>query len=202
MDIVQLYSDFGVPAQTEGHKHCRPGWINTECPFCSGNPGLHLGATLDGKIFYCWRCGIHYPDQTISKLLKVSIFEAQKIIVEYAGVSRITKETKRPIRSKSHKFPSNVSDLVPSHIRYLQKRNFDANKLEKEWRLISSGPYSTLDGVDYSHRILAPIFWQGQQVTFQGRDVTNRHPLKYMACPKDRELIHHKHIIYRHPDVK
>ena len=57
MKLIQLYQDYNVPFQTEGHKHCRDGWVNTECPFCTGNPGLHLGATLDGKIFTCWRDG-------------------------------------------------------------------------------------------------------------------------------------------------
>lgn len=43
MDIVRLYHDYGVDHRTEGHKHCRPGWVNTECPFCEGNKGFHLG---------------------------------------------------------------------------------------------------------------------------------------------------------------
>lgn len=203
MDILQLYADYGVQAQTEGHKHCRPGWINTECPFCSGNPGLHLGATLDGKVFYCWRCGIHWPDESIAKLLNIDRKTARRLIIEYAGIS-IDSSSKNPaviIRAKSHKEPNNVLSLTPSHKSYLKKRGFDPDFLEEVWNLKSTGPIALLDKKDYGHRILAPIFWEGKQVTFQARDATGRHPLKYMACPKDRELIHHKHIIYRHPQA-
>lgn len=202
MDVVQLYQDYNIQAQTEGHKHCRPGWINTECPFCTGNPGLHLGATLDGKIFYCWRCGIHYPDESIAKLLGINQAQARKIILEYAGVPSIVQETKFKIHLKAHRFPSNTAEMLEAHRRYLVKRNFDPDYLEKEWNLLGTGVISTLDHTDYSRRIVAPIYWEDKQVTFQARDITGKHPMKYLACMKERELIHHKHIIYLHPEFK
>ena len=74
--------------------------------------------------------------------------------------------------------------------------------LRMNWDIRSTGPISLLDGINYSHRILIPIYWENKQVTFQARDVTDKHPLKYMACPKNRELIHHKHIVYRHPEAQ
>ena len=46
MDVLRLYQDYGVDHLTEGHKHCRDGWVNTPCPFCSGNDGYHLGWNL------------------------------------------------------------------------------------------------------------------------------------------------------------
>lgn len=210
MDILQLYSDYGIQARTEGHKHCRPGWVNVECPFCTSqfsNPGYHLGATLDGKVFYCWRCGIHWPDESIAKLLNISRSQAKRLILEYAGTSQIKIGPQiKTIQTKAYKLPGNITDLSPAHKKYLEKRKFDPEYLEKEWGLVSTGPISLLESggkkIDYGHRILAPIYWNGIQVTFQARDVTNKHPLKYMACPKDRELIHHKHILYRHPNEK
>ena len=195
MNILQLYQDYGVQYQTEGHKHCRPGWINTACPFCTGNPGMHLGVTLDGSHFYCWRCGWKPAKLAISKLLNLSDEKTKKVIREYHGTT-IAKEPVVRIRKKSHKLPSGVSPLLKQHRQYLIKRGYDPDLLEKEWNLYGTGPIALLDGVDYSHRILAPVFWDSQQVTFQARDISNRHPLKYMACPKDRELIHHKHILY------
>ena len=57
-------------------------------------------------------------------------------------------------------------------------------------------PISQLDGISYKHRIIAPIYWNEERVSFQGRDATDKHSKKYMACPKDRELIHHKEILY------
>lgn len=195
MDIIQLYQDYNVPFQTEGHKHCRPGWVNTECPFCSGNPGLHLGASINGGHFYCWRCGWHPASQCIAKLLNISETKAKQLIRKYHGISNIPEPVIK-IRTKAHKLPGGISPLLKQHRQYLESRQFDADYLEKEWSLLGTGPVSLLDHLDYKHRILAPVFWNRKQVTFQARDITNKHPLKYMACPKDRELIHHKHIVY------
>lgn len=203
MDILALLNDYGVPYVTEGHKHARPGWVNTACPFHhTDHPGYHLGFTVDGKISYCWSCGVHFVDDSIQRLLNISRFEARKIISDYAGVSFISApETKRKIQAKAHKLPSNISPLLPSHVKYLVQRKFDPFELKEEWNLVSTGPVSKLDHIDYSHRILAPIFWERREVTFQARDVTNKHQLKYLACPKDREIIHHKHLIYKHPNL-
>ena len=55
---------------------------------------------------------------------------------------------------------------------------------------------SKLDDIYYKNRILAPIYWDRKRVSFQTRDITDLHKAKYMACPEDRELIKHKHILY------
>lgn len=197
MDIIQLYQDFGVFYMTEGHKHCREGWVNVECPFCSGNPGYHLSYNLDGNYYTCWRCGWKPIPKVIGKLLNVSEDEAKHITKQYGYyISSTSKQPEVKIRGKSHKLPSNTSALLPSHKRYLEGRNFDPDYLEKEWHLLSTGPISLLDNLDYKHRILIPFIWNSQQVSFDSRDVTGKHMAKYMACPKDRELIPHKDILY------
>lgn len=197
MDLEKLYQDYNILYQTEGHKHCRPGWANTPCPFCTGNAGLHLGGTLNGDRFFCWRCGYHHPKKVLSKLLGVKESEVPGIVAQYGGALRKkTEEKKIKIRRLSHRFPEPVDNLHLSHMKYLESRGFAPDKLIKEYNLMGTGPFSMLDGINYKHRILAPIYWDDKQVSFQGRDITNKHPLKYMACPMDRELIHHKQILY------
>lgn len=199
-DIVQLYQDYNIPHQTEGHKHCRPGWVNVECPFCTGNPGLHLGATLDGSTFYCWRCGWHAPSKAIATLLKIREEQAKILIRQYLGIITQTVETKRKVHAKSHKWPTDTGPLQLQHIRYLERRKFDPEQLMNDWNLQGTGPVSRLDSLNYSHRVLAPVIWNGEEVTFQARDITNKHPLKYMACPEEREIMKHKHLIYGRQD--
>lgn len=196
MDIIQLYQDYKIQYQTEGHKHCRPGWVNTECPFCSGNSGVHLGAPLDGSRFYCWRCGWHPAEEVISKLLDTSKSKAKQIIKEYDGLVIASRQPIPKIRVKAHRLPSGTFPLLQQHTTYLEQRGFDPPRITREWGLLGTGPISLLDSISYNHRIVAPIFWDGKQVTFQARDITGKHPLKYLACPKERELIHHKHILY------
>ena len=197
MDILQLYQDYSISYQTEGHKHCRDGWANTECPFCTGNPGLHLGFNLQGNFYTCWRCGWHSIISTITKLLNIPEREARTIIKQYGLlIPKLTKEPQVKIRVKAHRLPSNAEPLQTSHRRYLTNRGFDPDLLERTWNLLGTGPFSKLDNIDYKHRIIIPFIWNGQQVSFDSRDITDKSSSKYMACPSDRELISHKEILY------
>jgi hypothetical protein len=198
MSIVDLYNAFGVVYQTEGHKHCRPGWANTECPFCQGNKGYHLGCNINSGYFYCWRCGWKAPGKAIAKLLAVQESKAQQLIREYKVRSghRKSISTDRKIQFKPFKIPSNCHSMSQLHRRYLEGRGFDPDKLEAEWGLLGTGPVSFLDGIDYRHRIVAPIIWEGSQVSFQARDATGKSNMRYLACPKAREFILHQRILY------
>jgi len=196
MDIIQLYQDFSIDFVTEGHKHSRPGWVNTECPFCVGNPGYHLGYNLDNNFFFCWRCGYHWIVPAISKLIHLSEHETRTVIKQYGLFITTHKEPIVKIRVKAHRLPSGVIPLQRQHISYLQSRLFDPDYLIKLWHLMATGPVSTLDHISYKHRIIIPFIWNGQQVSFDSRDITNKSISKYMACPKDRELIPHKEILY------
>lgn len=199
MDIVQLYQDYSIIFATEGHKHCRPGWVNTECPFCTGNPGLHLGYKISENRFVCWRCGGHSIDFTVSKLLNISLNEAKEIVSNYGGIT-IVKEKALKIRKLAFKFPSNIGDLSPAHMRYLERRGFDPIKLEREWGLFGTGPISNLEVnkkiISYKHRIIIPFEWDDQIVSFDSRDITGKTDVRYLACPIERELIEHKKILY------
>lgn len=197
MDILRLYQDYSVSYQTEGHKHCRPGWVNTECPHCTGNPGLHLGYNLQGDYYVCWRCGFHPIAPTIAKLIHVGEPKARTIIHQYGLlIPTHTKESKVKIRAKAHRLPSNTVPLQRNHKRYLESRGFDPDLLEREWNLLGTGPYSKLDNTHYKHRIIIPFFWDTQQVSFDSRDITGKDQNRYKACPKDRELVPHKEILY------
>ncbi len=195
MDIIKLYTHYSVPFATEGHHHCRPGWVNTECPFCAGNPGLHLGYNQDEDYFFCWRCGWHSMKKTISKLTKISTDDVRTIIKKYGGSIK-TRQPVVTIRRKAHTLPSNIEPLKLSHKSYLLLRGFNPDQLERDWGLLSTGPIAKVDEADYKHRIIAPIRWNREQVSFQGRDVTDRAKEKYKACPKDREIIDHQYILY------
>ena len=200
MDIEALYRDYNIQYQTEGHKHCRPGWVNTECPFCTGNPGLHLGYDIDGHKFVCWRCGGHHLYSTLTKLLNVSYHQALEIAKQYGEHIISQKKNQRAVRTKGFKFPSNLMELQQNHRRYLENREFDVDYMIKTWGLMGTGVFSVLDEIDYKHRIIIPFEWDGKTVSFDSRDITGKHNNKYQACPKDRELIEHKHILYGKQD--
>lgn len=197
MDIVQLYQDYGVDFKSEGHKHCRPGWVNTECPFCTGNPGYHLGYEINNDHYFCWRCGWHPVDFTVSKLLNINTKETERILKSYGLL--IPGRVKTPAiktGEKPHRMPSNTTPLQKIHKKYLESRGFDYKYLEQFWGLVGTNEISGLDGISYKWRIIAPVIWDQQAVSFISRDVTNKSGLRYITCPKEREVIHHKHIVY------
>jgi len=197
MRVQELYRDFGVEIAPEGHKHQREGWVNTACPFCTGNPGFHLGYNTYGDYFHCHRCGGHFPDSVISKILHINIRAARDLIKKYGGVSlRSKKEPKVKVNLHPYKYPTGEIKLLSPHIKYLENRRYDPEKLQKEWGITGTGPFAYLDKINYSKRLLAPIYWQGKEVSFQTRDVTGRHPKKYLACPQARELVEHQKIVY------
>lgn len=197
MDIIQLYQDFNIDFVTEGHKHSRAGWVNTECPFCTGNPGYHLGFNLQGNYFYCWRCGGHQTINTLSKLLKLPIYKIKELTRQY-DISISTITPKIEIRKKDFKYPSGTESLESQHIRYLQSRNFDPDRIIDLWQLKATGPISRLDNIDYKNRIIIPFIWDEQIVSFDSRSISavRSDQQRYKACPADRELIPHKSILY------
>jgi len=196
MDIQKLYRDFNIPFATEGHKHCRPGWVNTECPFCTGNPGLHLGYNEDEDRFVCWRCGGHFPIPTISALLNVGKQQAKHIILQYDVLTRQVKKTVKKTHTNRFIQPTNLQPLQRQHKLYLEKRGFDAEYLEHLWKLKAIGPLSKLGNTIYKHRIYIPFIWEGEEVSFDSRDITGKQANKYQACPYEHEQIPHKRILY------
>ena len=196
MNIIELYNDFGISYVTEGHKHTRPNWVNTECPFCCGNPGYHLGYdTVDNK-FVCWRCGGKTAWYALSGLLNVSINKAKEIIKKYDGNVYYLNTPEPKIKVlKNFRLPPHT-ELQKQHKNYLINRQYDPDLLEKTWGLLGTGVDSVLDKIDYKHRILIPYIWNDKIVSFDARAISKNNQFRYMACHADRETINHKHILY------
>lgn len=200
MDIPGLLSQLGIEFISSGNKHCTTGWVNIHCPFCQGTRNYHLGIPLEGKITKCWRCGKHPIFKTLAKLSNTSEPQVRQLARKYVGMKPITQTTKVSIRRKAFKYPSGAGELLPQHKTYLTKRFYQANSLIETWGIIGTGPLAKLGEIDYKWRILAPIIWEGKVVSFQGRAISDKVEPKYKACPLDRELICHQHILYSHPE--
>jgi len=196
MDIRRLLRDYNINFITEGNKHCSDGWVNIHCPFCEGSRDYHLGIHEDGRGAHCWRCGIKKPVEILSRLLNLPEANIRAIMSKYQSNTSIIKRTEPKVSILPLRMPRPNSVLTTPYRNYLIKRKFDPDKLEREWNIRQTGPVSFLDDISYSHRILIPIYWNGEMVSFQARDITGKSKLKYLACPKRREKIHHKNILY------
>jgi len=204
MDVLKLYQDYSVKTPDKGHKHYRDGWVQTECPFCSGDPGYHLGFNLQYNYYNCWRCG-HVPlEKGIAGVLGISYKKAKEIIKEYKGISHVPK-AKIKAKKRAFKLPNNIYPLTdPSTAKqYMNTRGFSNNDIQtliNDFGLMRTGATCIfmMNGkpVDLKFRILAPIYYNGEMISWQTRDIRNKSNLKYITCPKESEKMDHKKVIY------
>jgi len=196
LDIYSLLHHLGKPIITEGHKHARPGWVQTTCPFCAGNPGYHLGYNLQDGFFNCWRCGFHKTIDTIQALAGVNREGAIELLKRFSGTAVSFPSTKETPQKEPFRYPSGVKPLGPKARKFLEKRGIDSSEAADLWGALETGPTSYLDGVDYRFRILIPITLEGQVVSFTARDWTGKAKVRYKACPAHLEIVNRKKILY------
>lgn len=173
-------------------KHIRPGWVNISCPFCSGHAGFHGGFNIENSYYNCHRCGGHYLPKVIAVLTGVNQNAAIDLIKKYSTVSEpLSQPTTNKKAPSEIIFPSDTGKLTEKAKKYLIDRKYNPEKLETIWNLKSTSHIGF-----YKNRILAPIYQKNQLVSFQTRDITRKHPQKYLACFQDEEIIQHQHCIY------
>lgn len=194
-DVKQFYEDYNIDYY-EGdypHKHCRPGWINTECPRCSGNPGYHLGFSENSGQFVCWRCGFMPIIEAVRKLANVSWPEAIKIAKKFGGEKTYKRYEKAPKEKDIDVlFPAGTLDYFPKkHRRYLENKNFDPDYLIDSWNLRATGTLGT-----YKNRIIAPIYYKNKFMSYQARTIFGEVEPRYKACEMENERRHHKYCLY------
>lgn len=207
--MADVFARFGVPYLTN---EARGGWISTHCPHCRGSADYHLGYSVQYKTFTCWRCGKHDAVETLALLCRLGRGEALDLWQRVRGAEGTEARLRRD-RAVQDKIitlgrylrPSDVGPMRVNHRRYLERRGFDPDAIEREWGVAGTGPVSMLDDgagktIDYRHRLLIPILWDGVEVSFQTRDVSGKADLKYLACPPRREVRSHKQILYGRQD--
>lgn len=194
MNIKALLNDFNIPYDETG-KNISTGWIGIRCPFC-GDTSNHLGYNLEDNFFSCWKCGGHSNISVISKLLNVTTFQAKSILQQY-NIPVIKQKTENvKVQKKVFYLPKGTGTMGESHKRYLAKRGFDPDLLEKTWYLKGTGPYGELENINFKHRIIIPYIWNGEIVSFTSRDITGKCQIRYITCPAEYELISLKSILY------
>lgn len=196
LNIKELLNDYAVHSATSGSKHTMPGWINMHCPFCEGPQDYHLGFHEKKEYFHCWRCNWHPLESTIATLINHNIYKTKEIIQQYrTGRPIIISQTDHEIqRPNEVKLPGNDITNTSPHYKYLLKRGFKPERISElifTYNLKGTGPVGP-----YSFRIIAPIYFDGNLVSYQGRDYTNKSTLKYKACPKIKEVMDHKNCLY------
>jgi len=184
--------DVGLPTAPIEDKHAREGWINVPCPFCTGNPGYHLGWNQGFGYFRCWRCGKHDVVTAISKLCGVSTSKARQYVAQYQTKEGRKFRTlqKQKNRAEVCQLPEACGKIEGKALKYLLGRGFDEYDIEL-WGLKQTHP-----ATPFRHRIFIPYHFDGQLVTWQCRDYSGKTNLKYLACEKEKAVLDVKETLY------
>lgn len=193
-DFSKLCEAYRIATAPRGHKHQRKGWVNVECPFCQGDPGYHFGYNIAKGYFVCYRCGWHPIEKALLGIIpSLEKSKIKGLILDSRGdlLESLSLPYSEIVRPDEVKFPSGTGPMTDRHKKYISSRNFDPDKLERIWGLLGTGHTG-----DYKFRVIAPIYFNGQLVSYQGRDITEKQQAKYKGCREEKEVISHKHIFY------
>ncbi len=193
MRVKDFLEDFNISYNDEfSSKNGSPDFLQMNCPFCDDHSD-HLGIHITGKYSYCWRCKGHNIIKTIESLVGCTWKEAEEIHEQYMRGSEWIEEEETLPETKNETILVPGLKLDARHRRYLANRDFEVNYIERKFDLRGTMHYG-----DYKFRIIIPIYFNGQIVSYQGRDITNKQHLRYKACAKKNEIIHHKEILYNY----
>lgn len=191
-DAIKFLRDYNIDHVIQGHSRARPGWVQIHCPFCAGSRGYHLGINLLGEYSSCWRCKGKSIPAVVQALLNCSWPQAYQLVKQYNGRTRLPEKYQKKIKTnKNVAWPTGTDKMTDRHAAYLINRKFDPDWLEEIYGLRGTGPVG-----EYKHRIIAPIFLNGQMISYQGRDITGKSDLKYKACAEIDEAYDHKNSLY------
>lgn len=190
-DAIKFCEDHNID-RTKSGKHYRPGWANISCTECTGHSGYHLGINIKNSYATCHRCGFHPLIKIIIKLTGLNYQSAIDLIKKYSTVSEpLSQQTASKKTPSQITFPADAGKLTEKAKKYLINRKYNPDQLEIIWSLKSTSHIGF-----YKNRILAPIYQRQKLVSYQTRDITDKHSQKYLACFQDEEIIQHQHCIY------
>lgn len=189
MKFAELLDQTGIPYITEGHHHCRAGWLQMDCPFCGKGSGkYHMGYSIAGNYAACWRCGGHSLQSILVEFLHISYERAKELL---KGLER-TKREEVEEHVGTLKVPKGVKPMLPQHRRYIRKeRRMDPDEIERLWHVQGIGIAARL-----SWRLFIPIEYRGEVVSWTTRSISKDVDLRYVSASSDEEAVPHKTLLY------
>lgn len=193
MNLFKFLHDYRIPFATRG-KQISQGWIGLDCPFC-GKGDFGLGVHIESGRVNCWRCGPHSEIDLAKTLLGLDYITVKEILKAYQQNNNrnaiLTQDNAARATKNFCEYASDTKEMNERHRRYLESRNYDPDKLEREWNLKGTGNLG-----DYKFRIVAPITYKSKLVSYTCRDITGKSDLKWKTCKAENEVIPHKSILY------
>jgi hypothetical protein len=208
-DLLSFFDDNKVDYLTEGNHHCREGWVQVNCMFCTGgDSGYHLGINIDGGYGNCYRCGWKSLQAIVSAITGCHRQEAKSL------VNRLSRGSKTQIKvftEPTNKLPfvlpnDNTLNNTNSHAyQYLKTRyheqvqdvidmyNLCATNFMYKFKAIKDD--KEYESMKYASKIVIPNYYNNEVVSFQTRSYLP-HEKSYITAKPNEEIMHHKDFLW------
>ena len=188
VDWESLFSDNGVSFSRD-RKYVTDGHIGISCPWCgSDDSAFHLGIQESTGYYHCWRDPSHSGkkiEYLLTKLFRRPKSVCLQELRNYGGKS-FSDNTRQKTVKPDTDYQKTLDLFRPafeyrSPLQYLNGRFFsDPKSLIRKYDLL----YTHLG--TFRFRIIFPFFDEkGEIVSFTGRDVTGKNPIRYKGCPTE-----------------
>ncbi len=197
MKFTDILQRFNIPYRSDGsHEHCRPGWLQIDCPQCSrGWQHFRLGYNLQFRYFSCWHCG---GIPLLPTLIELTGLDYRQV-KELAGDIPRDQEAEPPRAAGKLILPRGIGPLLAPHKRYLQSRGLDPDEAGRLWNVQGIG----LEGGRLAWRLFLPIVYRGEVVSWTTRKITEEgEGLRYYGCPVEQAKMDKRELLYGHDLVQ
>jgi len=195
---VSILTDFldekGIDyRETGSHHHATQDFIQVDCPYCSEfSEKFRMGLAVNGNSANCWTCGTHKFSDILCELTKESWQVINKLIDSLRSENYLPNSSIYGYKSTGKlKIPSEVSQLLPCHEKYLKKRGFDPTLLNKLWQIQGIGLSAKL-----AFRIFIPIIIGGRIISWTTRSIIDEIQHRYINASKEEEVFSAKQVLY------
>ena len=192
-DFIRYCDDNAIDYRTR-NGNLSQGWLMAlDCPFCGvGTHKYHMGIPEGGTYGNCWSCGGHSLKSILYAL--TPDIPTRELLTKYSDYVDMHD---RLSVVHAEVLPFNFVALGKVAKKYLTKREFDADLLEKKYGLRDGGMIG-----NFNYRIIIPIIYNKVVVAYQGRSYTKLISPKYKFLAEEKCIINPKHILYNLDNCK
>lgn len=177
--------------------------VNVHCPWCgAGDPSHHLGISLVGPWWGCWRNPEHRGKSAarlVQALIGCTLTEAHSIVGESASlpgdllgsvealmspVAAPTLSERVGISMPKAFFPITDRPAAKYYWRYLKDRRYSDRQIAGMTNAF--GIRYCRDG-PFAGRIIFPVFYEGKLMTWTGRTIFPGETLRYKTLTVDAD---------------
>ncbi len=175
--------------------------VNVRCPLCGEDPSHHMGISLSGAGWGCWRDNRHRGKSSarlVQLLLKCTWQHACEIVgtgtslpddfAEYVRLKmqgKVDRPTPAPLHLPEEFKPFRDLPSARPFIKYLERRNFSHRQI---MRLTDDYGIRYCTRGSYKGRVMFPVHYDRALVSWTGRTIYPQVDLRYKSLSADPEV--------------